>query len=208
MPHKFAQIAFTNNVRQVQIEHNSRSSYAKLDEREDCNFLLSEREAEFIAQRDSFYMASVSETGWPYVQHRGGPKGFLRILNASTLGFLDFKGNKQYVSTGNFRTNNRVSLFFMDYPNKRRLKLLGRINTVPADDWETLTSLDLDNYNAQAERAFTIHVEAFDWNCPQHITPRYSEEEMESRLTPLINEIEALKKRLEQTSFPHEHNWK
>lgn len=204
MPHKFAQIAFTASVRQLQTEHNSRSSYARLDQKEDCNFLLTEKEKEFIAQRDSFYMASVSETNWPYVQHRGGPKGFLRTLDASTLGFLDFKGNKQYVSTGNFRTNNRVALFLMDYPNKRRLKLLGRINTVAADDWDTLAKLDLDNYTASVERAFTIHVEAFDWNCPQHITPRYSEEEMQLRLTPLIDEIEALKQRLEKALFPDE----
>lgn len=200
MPHKFAQIAFTNNVRQVQVEQNSRSSYAKLDEREDCNFLLSERETEFIAQRDSFYMASVSETGWPYVQHRGGPKGFLRTLDPSTLGFLDFRGNKQYVSTGNFRTNNRVALFFMDYANKRRLKLLGRIETVDPEDWETLVKLELEAYTAQIERAFLIHVDAFDWNCPQHITPRYTEEELAEHLSPLKAEIARLKSRLEKVS--------
>lgn len=202
MPHKFAQIAFTKNVRQVQLEHNSRESYARLDEREDYNFLLSEKEAEFIKQRDSFYMASVSETNWPYLQHRGGPKGFMRVLNASTLGFVDFKGNKQYISTGNFRTNNRVALFFMDYPNKRRLKLLGKIKTVANDDWDTLAGLELDDYPARIERAFLVHVEAFDWNCPQHIVPRFTEEELEKRLSPLITEITVLKKRLENASFP------
>mgnify|MGYP001149871385 CR=1 FL=1 len=169
MPHKYAQIAFTDSVRQVQIEQNSRSGYAKMDQGEDYNYLLSQYEADFIQERDSFYMASVSETNWPYLQHRGGPKGFMRVIDESTLGFADFSGNRQYVSTGNFRTNDRVALFFMDYPNKRRLKLMGRIKLVPNNDWETLAKLEVEGYRANVERAFLIHVEAFDWNCPQHL---------------------------------------
>lgn len=198
MAHKYAQLAFTETVRAMQQEQNSRAGYASMDQGEDYNFLLSAVEAEFIAQRDSLYMASVSETDWPYVQHRGGPKGFLKVLDASTIGFADYKGNRQYVSAGNFRNNDRVALIFVDYPNKRRLKLMGRISQVAEDDWQTLASLEDDDYRAKVERGFIIKVEAFDWNCPQHITPRYSESEIESFITPLTNELSELKARLKQ----------
>ena len=109
-------------------------------------------------------------------QHRGGPKGFMRVLDSpSTIGFADFSGNRQYVSLGNFRLNDRVALFFMDYASRRRLKLMGRIQLVPETDWETLAKLEVTGYRARVERGFLIRVEAFDWNCPQHITPRYTE---------------------------------
>jgi len=198
MAHKYAQLAFTETVRTMQQEQNSRAGYASMDQGEDYNFLLSAVEAEFIAQRDSLYMASVSETDWPYVQHRGGPKGFLKVLDASTIGFADYKGNRQYVSAGNFRNNDRVALIFVDYPNKRRLKLMGRISQVAEDDWQTLASLEDDDYRAKVERGFIIKVEAFDWNCPQHITPRYSESEIESFITPLTTELAELKARLKE----------
>jgi predicted pyridoxine 5'-phosphate oxidase superfamily flavin-nucleotide-binding protein len=197
MAHKYAQIAFTEQVRQVQIEQNSRSGYARMDMGADYNYLLSDYEAAFIQDRDSFYMASVSETDWPYIQHRGGPKGFMRVLDESTIGFADFKGNRQYVSMGNFRGNDRVALFFMDYPNRQRLKLMGRIKLVADDDWELLARLETNGYRASVERAFVIHVEAFDWNCPQHITPRYSEQEVEQLIAPLIEQNKALKAQLE-----------
>jgi len=193
MAHKYAQIVFTDAVRQVQSEHNSRAGYSSMDEGEDYNHLMSENEADFIAQRDSFYMASVSETLWPYVQHRGGAKGFVRVLDASTVGFADFSGNRQYVSTGNFRGNDRVALFFMDYPNRRRLKMLGHIEPVANDDWETLAKLEVDEYRATVERAFIIKIEAFDWNCPQHITPRFTELEIQQMIAPLLEENKALK---------------
>jgi len=193
MAHKYAQIVFTDAVRAVQIEHSSRAGYASMDEGEDQNHLLSEVEADFISQRDSFYMASVSESLWPYVQHRGGAKGFVRVLDASTIGFSDFSGNRQYVSTGNFRGNDRVALFFMDYPNRRRLKMMGRIRQVANDDWETLAKLEVDEYRATVERAFIIEIEAFDWNCPQHITPRFTESEIEQMVAPLLEENRALK---------------
>ena len=198
MAHKYEQRAFTETARAIKKERNSRAGYASMDQGEDYNFLLSAVEAEFIAQRDSLYMASVSETDWPYVQHRGGPKGFLKVLDASTIGFADYKGNRQYVSAGNFRNNDRVALIFVDYPNKRRLKLMGRISQVAEDDWQTLASLEDDDYRAKVERGFIIKVEAFDWNCPQHITPRYSESEIESFITPLTNELSELKARLKQ----------
>ncbi|KGJ89162.1 2Fe-2S iron-sulfur cluster-binding protein [Colwellia psychrerythraea] len=202
MAHKYAQLVFTETVRAMQKEQNSRAGYASMDQGEDYNFLLSNVEADFIGQRDSLYMASVSETDWPYVQHRGGPKGFLKVLDASTLGFADYKGNRQYVSAGNFRNNDRVALIFVDYPNKRRLKLMGRISLVAEDDWQTLASLEDDHYRAKVERGFTIKVEAFDWNCPQHITPRYSESELESLIAPLTNEIGELKEHLKEKLQP------
>jgi ferredoxin-NADP reductase/predicted pyridoxine 5'-phosphate oxidase superfamily flavin-nucleotide-binding protein len=196
MAHKYAQLAFTDSVRAMQQEQNSRAGYASMDQGEDYNFLLSRVEADFIAQRDSFYMASVSETDWPYVQHRGGPKGFLKVIDASTLGFAEYKGNRQYVSAGNFRNNDRVSIIFVDYPNKRRLKLMGRISQVAENDWQTLASLEDDDYRAKVERGFVIKVEAFDWNCPQHITPRYTESELESLIAPLTNELVEVKAQL------------
>jgi len=196
MAHKYAQLAFTDSVRAIQQEQNSRAGYASMDQGEDYNFLLSTVEADFIAERDSFYMSSVSETNWPYVQHRGGPKGFLKVLDASTLGFADYKGNRQYVSAGNFRNNDRVSIIFVDYPNKRRLKLMGRISQVAENDWQTLANLEDDDYRAKVERGFIINIEAFDWNCPQHITPRYTESELESLITPITNELADVKAQL------------
>lgn len=178
MGHKFAEIAFTESVQRVQAAQGSLKAYSRLHGGEDFNHLLGQREADFITARDSFYMASVSETGWPYVQHRGGPTGFVRVINQQTIGFADFTGNKQYVSVGNLNEDNRVSLFFMDYPNRTRLKMLGRVELIDTDDTETLARFELEDYRARVERGFVIHVEAFDWNCPQHITPRYSEAEL------------------------------
>jgi len=185
MAHQYAKIAFTETVRKVQTEQNSRAGYANMDTGEDYNFVLSNVERDFISQRDSFYMASVSETDWPYVQHRGGPAGFLKVIDENTLGFADYKGNRQYVSTGNFRTNDRVSLILMDYPNRRRLKVVGHISQVDEADWTTLASLEDDHYRARVERGFIIKIAAFDWNCPHHITPRYNETEIIALIEPL-----------------------
>jgi len=197
MGHKYIELAFTEQVKNVQNEQNSRDGYARMEQGEDFNFLLSPREADFIAQRDSFYMASVSETDWPYVQHRGGAKGFLKVLDEKTLGFADFSGNRQYISTGNFRKNDRVSIILMDYPNRARMKILGRISVIEEDDWDTLAKLEDPHYRANIERGFLIHVEGFDWNCPQHITPRFTEEHIHSLLDPLIEEVEQLKSELQ-----------
>jgi len=193
MAHQYAKIAFTESVRQVQEEQNSRAGYAGMDTGEDYNYLISQEESNFIQSRDSFYMASVSETNWPYVQHRGGPKGFLKVIDKQTIGFADYKGNRQYVSTGNFRTNDKVSLILMDYANRRRLKIIGYISLVDEGDWEKLASLEDDNYRARVERGFIIKVAAFDWNCPQHITPRYSELEVSTLIEPLEKKIRQLK---------------
>jgi len=179
MGHKFADIAFTPAVKAVQEAMGSRGAYARREAGPDTNDRLGPTEAEFIAARDSFYIASVSETGWPYVQFRGGPPGFLRVRTDRELGFADFRGNRQYVTTGNVTIDDRVSLFLMDYPNRRRLKIFGRMRTVDVDDDPTLGSrLAVPDYRAVIERAFLIQVEAFDWNCPQHITPRFTEAEI------------------------------
>lgn len=162
------------------------------------NDRLGPSEAGFIAARDSFYMATVSETGWPYIQHRGGPQGFVRVLDERTLGFADFRGNRQYVSVGNLAVNDRVSLFFMDYPNRTRLKLLGRARIVEASDGEALARLDVPGYRAAIERGFLITVEAFDWNCPQHITPRFDLTNVEQSGTGLHQRIAELEVELAQ----------
>ena len=140
-------------------------------------------------------MATISETGWPYVQHRGGPKGFVKVLDERTIGFADFRGNRQYVSVGNLQGDDRVALILVDYPNRRRLKLLGRARAITAeDDPVTLGRLEVPGYRAKVERGLVIAVEAFDWNCPQHITPRFTEEEVAAAVAPLharIAELEA-----------------
>jgi predicted pyridoxine 5'-phosphate oxidase superfamily flavin-nucleotide-binding protein len=132
----------------------------------------------FISERDSFYMASVSETGWPYVQHRGGPRGFLKVLDDQTLAFADYRGNRQYISTGNVLANNRVSLIMVDYAQRARLKLYAHAEILAPDAEPALLALvTVPGYRAKIERIFRLRLVAFDWNCPQHITPRYTEEE-------------------------------
>jgi len=150
-------------------------------------------EADFIARRDSFYMATVSETGWPYVQHRGGPVGFLRVLNDRTLGFADFSGNRQYLSLGNLAAKDRAALFLMDYPARRRLKILAHVEVRDlSDDPALAEALALPGYMAKVERAMLLHLEAFDWNCPQHITPRFTQIEIAQAVAPLHERIAAL----------------
>jgi uncharacterized protein len=179
MTHKFAEIAFTDAVKSVQQTMGSRNAYAQRESGFDSNGRLGPNEVEFIGERDGFYIASVSETGWPYVQFRGGSIGFLHVLDEQTLGFADFRGNRQYVTTGNVTANDRVSLFLMDYPNRRRLKIFGRIRAINAtDDLKLMAGLTMAGYAAVVERAMLIKVEAFDWNCPQQITPRSSEKEI------------------------------
>ena len=155
---------------------------------------MTAREAEFIAERDSFYQATVSEIGWPYVQHRGGPAGFLKVLDERTIGFADFRGNVQSLSVGNLNTNDRISLILMDYPNRRRLKIWGRVRIVRENENpELIMQSEVLSYRARVECGIVIHVEAYDWNCPQHITPRYSEAEVEKLNAPLLEENRRLK---------------
>jgi predicted pyridoxine 5'-phosphate oxidase superfamily flavin-nucleotide-binding protein len=199
MGNKFAEIAFTPTVRGVQERMGSRAGYARLERGPDSNHELGESESEFIGARDSFYMATVSETGWPYLQHRGGPVGFVRVLDANSIGFADFRGNRQYVSVGNLMRDDRVALLFMDYPNRARLKVLGRASLIGPERRELLDRLQVSSYPARIERGFLIRVEAFDWNCPQHITQRFTLAEIEQATAPLRQRIAELEARLEET---------
>lgn len=189
MGHRFAEIAFTPSVKEMQALSGSRGSYARQEGGEPRNDRLGPREAGFIGERDSFYMASVGETGWPYIQHRGGPTGFVRVLDEKSLGFADFRGNRQYVSVGNLMKNDRVSLFFMDYANRARLKLLGRVRLVETTESAVLEQLAVPGYRAAVERGFVVTVEAFDWNCPQHITERFTLPKVEAATAPLRKRI-------------------
>jgi len=179
MPHQFTQHMFTDSVKAVQQEFGSREKQARFAEHAPANDVLSGGEAGFIAQRDTLYMATVNSDGWPYVQHRGGPPGFLRVLGPRQLAYADFRGNTQLVSMGNSRSNDRVSLILMDYPNRRRLKLLGHMRYEDARECppEHLEAVALKDYRARIERIVYIDVVAFDWNCPQYITRRYTAEE-------------------------------
>jgi len=190
----FAEIAFTPAVQALQAAHGSRGAYARMAAQGGPRDGLSERETNFLAATESFYLASVSETGWPYVQHRGGPRGFLRVVSPTRLAFADFGGNRQYVSAGNVSRDDRVSLFVMDYANRQRLKLLGHLHfeDVADADPELVFAVELPGYRARVERIATIEVEAFDWNCPQHITPRYTLEQVEAASQPLHERIAAL----------------
>lgn len=176
MGQNFARIAFTPAVQAEQEALGSRPHFARMAEAGRDDSRLSVQEAGFIHARDSVYMATVSATGWPYMQHRGGPPGFVRVLDATTLGFADFTGNRQHVSIGNLETDDRVSLFFMDYANRRRLKLLGHARVV-RDDPALLARLTPEGAERLAESAMLITVAGFEWNCPQHITPRLTAEE-------------------------------
>ena len=188
MSRHFAALTYTPSVRASQRRYGGR----ELGEASGGNAIaeLSRRGCEFIAARDSFFLSTVSETGWPHVQHRGGPAGFLRVLDATTLAFADFSGNRQYVSVGNLAANNRAALILMDYPNQRRLKILGRIEVIdmaaatieatagPTVDAELLAKMQ--PLGREVERILLVRVAAFDWNCSRHITPRFTASEWQS----------------------------
>ncbi|GJE62790.1 pyridoxamine 5'-phosphate oxidase family protein [Methylobacterium trifolii] len=200
MRHGFFDLAFTPSVQAEQLRRGSRAAYAAAAARDHDAVAeegLSDAEADFIAARDSFYLASVSETGWPYVQHRGGPPGFVRRLDGVTIGWAEFVGNRQYVTAGNTAVDDRVSLLFMDYPHRQRLKLLGHLHPYEPDERPDLAErLALPAYRARVERFVTVAVEAFDWNCPQHITPRFTADEVEAAAAPLHTRIAELEARL------------
>jgi len=156
---------------------------------------LTPHEVAFIAERDSFYIASVSETGWPYVQHRGGPPGFLKIIDDQTLAFLDYRGNRQYISTGNLMANERACLILVDYPRRARLKIFAHVEKVALDADPALTERLIDEgYGAKPERIFRMRLDAFDWNCPQHITPRFTEREVAVAMQPLRDRVADLER--------------
>jgi len=205
MAKNFAALAFTDAVKAMQVKYGSRSSYARM-ERDTYVDGLTENEIDFIVQRDSFYIASIGENDFPYIQHRGGPKGFLRVLDARRIGFIDFRGNMQYISVGNIATNNNVALILVDYPARARLKILAKAEIVELnDDPKLFDLLGLDEYKIKPERMIVLLVEAYDWNCPQHITPRYTVEDIEEafagqreHIAKLQAEVKQLKQRLKE----------
>jgi predicted pyridoxine 5'-phosphate oxidase superfamily flavin-nucleotide-binding protein len=194
MAQHFTEIAFTPSVKAVQERFGSRAAYSRVEAKAGgAPVSLGLREIAFIEARDGFYQATVSETGWPYVQFRGGPAGFLKVLDDRTLGYADFRGNVQYLSVGNMTANDRVALILMDYAGRQRLKIWARARLVhPEEDAALVARLEMPTYRARVERAVLLSVEAFDWNCPQHITPRFTAAEIEDRVRPLYDRITEL----------------
>lgn len=198
MAKNFASVAFTKEVKALQEKHGSRLSYERMEKRTVADG-LTESEVDFISVRDSFYMASIGENGFPYIQHRGGPKGFVKVIDANTLGFIDFTGNKQYITVGNLATHNKVALIMMDYVAKARLKIYARAEVIELKDRpDLLKLLNLEDYSFKPERMMVLHVEAYDWNCPQHITPRYTTEEIEEALAPQREYIKKLEQEIKE----------
>lgn len=201
MSHRFAEIMFTDGVRATQDRYGTRAHNARLEQNGGPNTALTEREVEFIEARDGFYLATVTETGWPYVQFRGGPRGFIKAIDEHTLGYADFRGNLQYISMGNVSVNDRVALFFMDYRNRVRLKLLGRARIEDvAQSPELAARLEIPTYRAHVERAVRISVEAYDWNCSRHIALKFAEDDVERMIAPLRTRIAELEASLARVS--------
>ena len=192
MAYTFLDTLSTPAVMAAQSENGARKLWEKLDA--DRTFdRFTDSEAAFIAERDSFYIASVSESGWPYVQHRGGPPGFLKMLDETTLAFADFRGNRQYISVGNVAANDKVALILVDYPRRARLKILAHMQAHDlAAEPDLAERLALPGYKAKSERAFVLKLEAFDWNCPQHITQRYTLADVSAATEPLRQRIAEL----------------
>lgn len=192
MAYGFLDIAITPSVKAAQAEMGADGIWSDFrGHREFDRF--TDSEAAFIESRDSFYMASVSETGWPYVQHRGGPRGFLKVLDDRTLAFADYRGNRQYISTGNFAANDRASLILMDYPSRSRLKIYAHVEKLAAEDDPDLTARITDGaYNGRLERIFRLTLASFDWNCQQHITPRFTQAEVIAAVDPLRKRLDQL----------------
>jgi hypothetical protein len=192
MADKFMQLVLTPAVQQAQDKYFGKHQVVESAPEIDP---LTRSEAYFIDSRDSFYMATVSERGWPYLQHRGGPLGFVKVLGPNLIGFADFKGNRQLVSTGNLDVTDRVALFMMDYPHRTRLKLLGHARVLDAREHpELVDQLAPEPLRRKVERLFLVEVISYDWNCPQYITPRFTAAEVERYAAPLkvrIAELEA-----------------
>ncbi|MEZ2223862.1 pyridoxamine 5'-phosphate oxidase family protein [Rhizobium sp. RCC_161_2] len=192
MSYGFMDIAITPSVRRAQAEMGAEHFWSDFKGHREFDRFTAQETA-FIAQRDSFYMASVSETGWPYVQHRGGPAGFLKVLDDRTLALVDYRGNRQYITTGNLAGNDRTCLFLIDYPARTRLKIYARAEKLALDADPVLTEAITDGaYGAKAERIFRLKLEAFDWNCPQHIMPRYTEAEFLAASRHLLDKVAQL----------------
>ena len=189
MNQNFTKLAFTDSVKKFQEQYGSRKSYARMEASGD-RYVLTNREITFIQSRDSFYMATVGENGWPYVQYRGGPIGFLKVIDNTTLGYADFRGNMQYISIGNIKSSRKASLFLIDYPSQQRLKIWAESEVIDAgQDSELLQTLEIPGYEAHIERLLILRIQAYDWNCSQHITPRYTTEEIEEGVAKLNPDI-------------------
>jgi predicted pyridoxine 5'-phosphate oxidase superfamily flavin-nucleotide-binding protein len=192
MPYGFLDIAITPSVKAAQVENGSAHLWEDFKGHRAFDRFTA-NEAAFIGERDSFYMATVSETGWPYVQHRGGPRGFLRVIDDRTLAFADFTGNRQYISLGNLGADRRVSLILMDYTNRRRLKIFAQAEVKSlADDPDLTAKIATPGYRGKMERAFVLHLDAFDWNCPQHITQRFDAPDVAQAIGALQQRVEEL----------------
>ena len=190
MAKNFTEYAFTDSVKKVQEQYGTRAPYQKMEEKDGFRNSLTWQEKSYIQNRDSFYMASVGENGWPYMQFRGGPKGFLKALDDNVLAFADFRGNGQYISTGNLNATKKTVLFFMDYTKQQRLKIWAEAEVLDAQDHpELLKKVKMPDYQAAIERIIIFKVQAFDWNCPQHITPRYTQEEIQKGMVDLDPEL-------------------
>jgi predicted pyridoxine 5'-phosphate oxidase superfamily flavin-nucleotide-binding protein len=195
MPHSFGSLVFTSAVKALQERYGSRRQYERFERSGEPQDRLSEQEIELIAERDSFYLATIGASGWPYIQHRGGPKGFLKVIDDQTLAFADFRGNKQYISAGNLATDDHIAVIMVDYPSRLRLKILGHAEILEGEKASGLLErVRVPGYKAVVERVFVIRVAAFDWNCPQHITPRYTAEEIEQALAPTVARLEELER--------------
>jgi predicted pyridoxine 5'-phosphate oxidase superfamily flavin-nucleotide-binding protein len=188
----YSEIAFSAASKRFQERYGSRAAYARLEGRFTSG--LTENEIEYIGEQDHFYIASVGENGFPYIQFRGGPKGFLRVVNDDQLGFIDFRGNQQYVSVGNFTTNNKTALILLDQAARARLKIYAEAEILEIDENPDLYDLlNLNGYKFRAERIIRLNVKAYDWNCPQHITPRYNLEEIEEEFSAQNEMIQQLR---------------
>jgi predicted pyridoxine 5'-phosphate oxidase superfamily flavin-nucleotide-binding protein len=199
MAQTFGSLIFTPVIKELQERYGSRRQYAGLEAAGVSRDRLGPDEEHFLRDRDSFYMASVGASGWPYVQHRGGPRGFLKVVDERTIAFADFRGNRQFISTGNLITDDRVALIFVDYPQQARLKILGHVQVLEgeaAQEW--IAKLQDPHYKATVERVYVIRVEAFDWNCQQHITPRFTEEQIHEALGPLEKRMTELEEENEK----------
>jgi len=197
MAEKFLEIAFTDSVQRAQEHYFGSSQRIHATEATDP---LTEDEITFIHSRDSFYVATVSESGWPYMQHRGGKPGFMNVTSPTSLAFADYKGNRQMISTGNLAANDRVLLFLMDYPNRQRLKILGHARVEDAHVHpELVTKFSMPDVQRIVERVFLVEVVSFDWNCPKYITPRYTAAEVEKAVSPLRRRIAELEAQLKAT---------
>lgn len=193
MPRKFGEIAFTPEVQVAQSDRGSRQTYERYIANGDSGDTITPKIADFIAQLDGFYLGTVGSNGYPYIQFRGGPAGFLKVLDEKTLGFADFSGNVQYITVGNLSGNDKAFIFLMDYRHRKRIKIWGRASYLEGES-ELLEKLRVKDYPAPIERAILFQVEAISENCPQHIPIRYSEAEVAAMIAPLQARIAELEK--------------